>query len=411
MHDPPFMKRTASDRRVIAVVVVVQALISLGYFAVMTHVVLHLRDDLGLLAGTITLMLGLRTALQYALFLPVGAVIDLVGAARAGVVACALRAVGFAALGAAGGPPGLFASVLLLAVGGALFHAAAQSLLAGVAPERRARGFAAYTVVGQAAAVAGPPAGLLLLGGGFGLVATAAATAWAVAALLFLLLNDRPRTPRGRTRITEVGRRMSGSVATVLRDRGFVRWALAVSPVTLLLTQTMTVVPLTGSGPGRTTLFLSVAALVASLVQPWCAAARRGEDPRVLKTGLLCAGAGYALLAALPDETGRLTVLLLASVLSGLATGLCHAATFQTLARSAPPGRFGAYFGVLHFFSGLVALAGGTATGRLIDAAPWGTPLALTLLATLSVLPTLALRGPHEDQPHRPRAHTKAAPP
>jgi hypothetical protein len=70
------------DRQVIAVIVGVQLAAALGFYAVMAHLVAHMRDDLGLLAGTIGLVLGVRIAVQYALLLPVGAVTDLLGATR-----------------------------------------------------------------------------------------------------------------------------------------------------------------------------------------------------------------------------------------------------------------------------------------------------------------------------------------
>nr|WP_119730867.1 MFS transporter [Thermomonospora amylolytica] len=379
------------DRRVIAVVVGVQLAISLGFWAVMAHVAVHLRDDLGLLAGTISLVLGLRPALQYVLYLPVGAVIGPLGAARGGVLACALRAVGFALLGLAEGTAGLVAAAVLLGVGGSLFHAAAQTLLAGVAPELRARGFAAYTIVGQVAAVAGPPAGLLLLGGGFGLLSGVAAGAWALAAMLFLLLRDPPgeraTSPAG---LAGLGGRMTRSVSAVLADRPFLRFSVTIAPFSLMVTQVMTFVPLTGAGSGGTTLYLSVLAAVASAVQPWCARERRGEDPRVLVAGMVCAGAGYLVLAVAPGGAPGTAALVVSAVLAGLANGFNQASLFQLLVLRAPDRLFGAYFGVLYFTAGLVTLAGGYAVGRLFDAGPWGGPVALVTLFTVALLSAAA---------------------
>ncbi|MEV4068042.1 MFS transporter, partial [Nonomuraea dietziae] len=158
------------DRRTVVVVVAIQAAISLGYFAAMAHVVIHLRVDLGLAAGLIGLVLALRNLVQHTLSLPVGALVDVLGPVRIGILACLLRAAGFALLGTVSSLPWLVAAAVLLGAGGALFHPAAQSLLAGLAERRRARGYAAYMMTLQIAAVLGPALGLALLNVGYWLV-------------------------------------------------------------------------------------------------------------------------------------------------------------------------------------------------------------------------------------------------
>ncbi len=378
----------------LAVVVGVQLAISIGFFAVMAHLVAYLRHDLGLLAGTIAVVLGVRVALQNMLYLPAGAITDAVGPARAGALACALRAAGFALLGIIDGPAGLLGAAAVLAVGGALFHPAAQSLLAGVRPERRAQGFAAYVVAGQVSAVAGPPVGLALLAGGFGLLSAAAAGAWAVGAVLFLLLPaQRGAAARAGARLDVRG--LTGGVSGVLRDRDFRRFALTAAPSTLLADQIVTVVPLKEVGAGSTTLFFCVVAVAMAAVQPWCAARGRGERPWVLRSGLVCAGLGYLALLAMPSgEGGHLVVLLVAAVLHGMAQGLMQSTLFQTVTRCAPSGRFGVYFGLLSFVAGVAALTGGFVVGRLFDAGGGAAAMVPAGLALVAVLSAVVLRLP-----------------
>ncbi|MBB5781181.1 MFS transporter [Nonomuraea jabiensis] len=392
----PRVRPPGHGRHVLAVVVGVQLAISIGFFAVMAHLVAYLRHDLGLLAGTIAVVLGVRVALQNMLFLPAGAITDAVGPARAGALACALRAAGFALLGVIDGPAGLLGAAVVLAVGGALFHPAAQSLLAGVPPERRARGFAAYVVAGQAAAVAGPPVGLALLAGGFGLLSAAAAGAWAVGAVLFLLLPaERGAAARAGARLDVRG--LTGGVSAVLRDRDFRRFALTAAPSTLLADQIVTVVPLKEVGAGSTTLFFCVVAVAMAAVQPWCAAGGRGERPWVLRSGLVCAGLGYLALLAMPSgEGGHPAVLLVAAVLHGVAQGLMQSALFQTVTRCAPSGRFGVYFGLLSFVAGVAALTGGFVVGRLFDAGGGAAAMAPAGLALVAVLSAAVLRLPRQ---------------
>ncbi|WP_405143302.1 MFS transporter [Sphaerisporangium sp. NBC_01403] len=382
----------------VTVVVGIQLAISLGYFAVMAHLVSHLRHDLGMLAGTIAVVLGVRVALQYMLFLPVGAITDAIGPARAGALACALRAVGFTLLGTTDGIGELLCAAVVLAVGGALFHPAAQSLLAGVRPARRSRGFAAYVIAGQLGAVAGPPIGLLLLNGGFGLLAAVTACAWAVSAMLFLLLRPRHGFLSSRHgAVTRAGldvRGLTEGVSLALRDRRFLRFALTVAPSTLLADQIVTVVPLKEVGAGATTLFFCVVAMAAAAIQPWCAADGRGERPWVLRSGLLCAGAGYLTLLAVPPGGDQIIVLSAAAVLHGMAAGLTQSAMFQIITRCAPSQRFGSYFGLLSFLAGAVALAGGFAAGRLLDAGPRGATLVLVGLTLIATIFAAALRVP-----------------
>ncbi|GLZ10127.1 hypothetical protein Acsp04_03620 [Actinomadura sp. NBRC 104425] len=379
-----------SGRRVAAVVAAANLPAALGFYTVMAHVVVHLRDDVGLLAGTIGLVLGTRVGVQYALYLPVGPVTDRVGAVRAAAAACVLRAAGFAVLGAADGLPGLFSAAVLLGVGGALFLPATRSLLAGLDARHRALGFGAYTAAGQVAAVAGPAAGLVLLSdgvlgvldGGFGLLSGVATAAWAVAGVLFASLRQ-PGRSRRRT-APGLGR----SVPAVLRDRPYVRFVLLTAPTTLLPTQTAVVVPLRGFDTAATTLYLCVSAAVAAAVQPWCAGTgRRDGGVRaghtwVMPVSLALSGTGYLLLVPLD---GHVAALAGVAVLHGLSAGLLEPAVFHNVARHAPPAQVGAYYGVMAFVGGVVAFAGGLAVGRLFDLGPAGAAAALAGLGVLAL--------------------------
>ncbi|MFI6515032.1 MFS transporter [Spirillospora sp. NPDC050679] len=365
------------DRRTVAVVVAVQAAISLGYFAAMTHLVVHLKEDLGLAAGLIGLVLALRNLVQHTLSLPVGVLVDTLNPVRTGILACLLRAAGFALLGTATSVPGVVVAAVLLGTGGALFHPAAQSLLAGVSERRRARGYAAYAMTLQVAAVLGPALGLALLKVGYWLVALTAAGLWVFAAFLFSLVRRVSPTPSAPAADGVVS-----GVRTVLRDRVFMWFAAVSMPTMLLADQAAVVVPLAGADAKAVTLFSCVLAMVSAAVQPWCAMAGRGERPGVLRAGMLFAGGGYLLLAL---GAGNGTAGLVAvAVLHGLSGGLLQPVVFQTVARLAPLTRYGAYLGLRAFFSGLLAFVGGVAVGRLFDWGPHGATTALILLGVVA---------------------------
>ncbi|GLW62027.1 hypothetical protein Arub01_02710 [Actinomadura rubrobrunea] len=388
----------SGDRRAVVVLVVGFLAAGLGFYAVMAHVVAHLRDDAGLAAGTIALVLGVRVGVQYALYLPAGPVVDRVGAARAGIIACLLRTAGFAALGVAGGLPGLFVAAVLLGTGGALLQPATRSLMAGLRTRHRSHVFGAYIVAGQVAAVAGPPVGLMLLAddvlgvlaGGFGLLCGAAAAAWAASAATFALLPRPARTPADGA----AGTRPAGvwrSCRAVLRDRAYLRFTLLAAPTTLLPTEAMAVVPLKGFEAGVTTLYFCVSAAVSAAVQPWCAATGRRGVVRAgrgwaLPVSLASSGAGYLLLIPLEERgAASLGALMGVAVLHGFANGLLEPAVFQNVTRHAPLSQVGAYYGVMAFVSGVVAFVGGLVVGRLFDAGPAGAAAALAGLGVLAL--------------------------
>ncbi|WP_049556381.1 MFS transporter [Nonomuraea sp. SBT364] len=387
------------DRRTVVVVVAIQAAISLGYFAAMAHVVIHLRVGLGLAAGLIALVLALRNLVQHTLSLPVGALVDVLGPVRIGILACLLRAAGFTLLGTVSSLPWLVVAAVLLGTGGALFHPAAQSLLAGLAERRRARGYAAYTMTLQVAAVLGAALGLALLNVGYWLVALTAAALWIGAAFLFALLRHAPpvRAVSG----------VASGVRTVLRDRIFLGFAIVSTPAMLVTDQASVVVPLGGVDAGAVTVFVCVLAMVSAAVQPWCAVPGRADRPGVLRAGLLFAAGGHLLLAA--GAGGGLTGLVLVAALHGLADGLLQPAVFQTIARLAPPTRFGAYLGVQTFLSGLFAFAGGIAVGWAFDLGPGGATAALLALALTACAAAACARSrPGPATEHRDTAQAAA---
>ncbi|WP_157429470.1 MFS transporter [Actinomadura oligospora] len=376
-------------------VVAAQFAVCLGAFAVMAHLVAHLRNDLGLAASAVGLVLGTQVGLQCALLLPVGALTDLIGARRTGVIACVVRASGLGLLVVADDVGTLVLAAVVQAVGGALYNPAAQSLLAGVDSARRSRGFAAFVAAQHIATIAGPLAGLALLSlGRFSLVAGTAAVLWAVAGVLFLLLPEGVTAPVARG-FRDIG----ASARTVLGNRAFLLFALTAVPTTLLANHIMTAVPLLGFASGAATVSFCLLAAVAAAVQPFVANGHRGERPWVLRVGLSCAAAAFFVLAPLDGtQTGAL---MLAAVLNGIANGLIQPTVFQRTALYAGPGRFGSYYGVLQSAAGVFAFAADLVVGRLFDLGPTGATVALTAVGASALAALLGTRV--RDRPGTPR--------
>ncbi|MFD0533861.1 hypothetical protein ACFQY7_08825 [Actinomadura luteofluorescens] len=114
----------------------------------------------------------------------------------------------------------------------------------------------------------------------------------------------------------------------------------------------------------------------------------------MLRAGLLCAAAGFFVLAAL-DGTQQ-GPLMVAAVLNGAANGLVQPSVFQRTARRAPPERFGSYYGVLAFCAGMFSFAGDLVIGRLFDLGPAGAAWALTGVGACALLAAAGTvgRGP-----------------
>jgi hypothetical protein len=185
----------------------------------------------------------------------------------------------------------------------------------------------------------------------------------------------------------------------ICRDRVLLQFALACSPVTLMITNAAVVVPLAMPGGRLTTVFLSGSAICAATAQfpLWRSTLIRHGLP----LGFSAFAAAYALLipaANLPVGASRTTLVALAGALHGLAQGALLPALFHQTRRLAPLGLTGAYFGAVSFVSGAAALAGGMATGLIFDHESGGAVAALTFLGVCAALAA----GATTRLPHRP---------
>ncbi|RII85364.1 MFS transporter, partial [Clavibacter michiganensis] len=89
-----------------------------------------MRDDLGLGALAIGLVLGARTFSQQGLFLLGGMLADRFGPRALIAAGCVVRVSGYLGLALAAGLPGFLLGAILTGLGGALFSPALQSLVA-----------------------------------------------------------------------------------------------------------------------------------------------------------------------------------------------------------------------------------------------------------------------------------------
>jgi MFS family permease len=377
---------------VVTVCALVQLCAGVGFYAVIAHLVVHLRHDLGLLATITSAVLATRTVVQYTLHLPAGALTDRLGPATTGALSCAVRSAGFALLAVATSTPTLVTAAILIGAGGSGYLPASQALLAPLSGDWPQRGFAWYTAASQLSAVAGPAIGLALLTGatndGFDMIAWLAAASWLGAAALFASLataTQRTTTQRTTTqRPTTTLDRRTSTLATALKDPALSRLAIAASPVTLLITEGAVVVPLIVERSGPVTAFLVTGAIAGALVQlPPC---RRVAMRHGLTTGFGGLALAYLLLTVIiPLESTALLVI--SGIVYGTAQGILLPSLFWYTMRLAPVGTIGTQVGIRNFLAGLLALAGGLTVGFAFDAgrsAALGAVLGLSLLGAVA---------------------------
>ncbi|MCX2926178.1 MDR family MFS transporter [Streptomyces sp. NEAU-W12] len=385
--------------------ILTQLAFNLGFYAVLPFLAAHLGQAMGMAGWLVGLVLGLRTFSQQGLFVVGGALADRYGIRPVVLAGCALRIAGFVWLGYAGRTWAVIGAVLLIGFAAALFSPAVESEVARQAVvweeesgQARTRVLALFTVAGQAGAFVGPLLGALLLAVDFRTACLAGAGVFVLvlaghARLLPQRIPGRKRTP------------VRGGPRLVLRNRPFLALCCAYGAFLLAYNQMYLALPaeverVTGSQTSLAWLFAVSSLLVVTTQLPvtrW--AGRRLTTRQSMAAGLLLIAAGFAVVAgtaATTRPTGWPGAAALAPV-----TGFVVLLTFGQMlvapvARAWVPdlaedGRLGLYTGALSSVSGLVVLAGSSATGVLLDAGlppavPW-LVLAGVTAAAVGLLP------------------------
>ncbi|MFE5488295.1 MFS transporter, partial [Streptomyces sp. NPDC056527] len=285
-----------------------QLTINLGFYMLMPYLAAHLADGLGMAAWSVGLVLGVRNLSQQGLFLVGGALADRLGFKPLIVAGCALRTVGFGALAFAQSLPVLVAASVATGLAGALFNPAVRAYLAAEAGERRVEAFALFNTYYQAGILLGPLVGVALTGVSFRLTCVVAAVLFAVLTLVQL----RHLPVRGKAADAAEER---GQFRTVLTNRTFWLFSLAMTGSYVLSFQVYLALPLAADGTAATTALFVVSALVALAGQlritAWCR--RRLSRERCLVLGLVLMGVAFLPPSAVPGLAG---LLLCAAVLA-----------------------------------------------------------------------------------------------
>ncbi|WML83556.1 MFS transporter [Streptomyces sp. VNUA74] len=381
--------------------VLTQLAFNIGFFAVVPFLAEHLGTAVGMAGWLVGFVLGLRTFSQQGLFVVGGALADRYGIRPVVLAGCVLRIAGFVWLGFAARTWAVIGAVLLIGFAAALFSPAVESEVARQAVVWEAAGggdrtrvLALFTVAGQAGAFVGPLLGALLLAVDF-------RTACLVGAAVFVLVlaghaRLLPQHLPGRKRV-----RFGGGARLLLRNRRFLALCCAYGAYLLAYNQLYLALPAeveraAGSQAPLAWLFALSSLLVVGAQLPVTRWAGRRLAPRrsmVAGLGLIAAGFAAVALARPAGWTGAGGLVPAAGfvVLLTLGQMLVAPVARAWVPDLAEDGRLGLYTGALSSVSGLIVLAGSSATGLLLDsglpaAVPW-LVLAAVPLAAAGLLP------------------------
>ncbi|NEC36170.1 MDR family MFS transporter, partial [Streptomyces rubrogriseus] len=372
--------------------ILTQLAFNIGFFAVLPFLAEHLGQSVGMAGWLVGFVLGLRTFSQQGLFVVGGALADRYGIRPVVLAGCVLRIAGFAWLGFAERTWAVVGAVLLIGFAAALFSPAVESEVARQAvvweeegAGDRTRVLALFTVAGQAGAFVGPLLGALLLAVDFRTACLAGAGVFVLvlAGHAWLL----PQRVPGRVRV-----RMKGGARLVLRNRRFLALCCAYGAYLLAYNQLYLALPAeveraAGSQAPLAWLFALSSLLVVTAQLPvtrW--AGERLARRRSMVAGLVLIAVGFAVvgLARPAGWTGTGGLLPAAGfvVLLTLGQMLVAPVARAWVPDLAEDGRLGLYTGALSSVSGIVVLAGSSATGLLLDT---GLPVAVPWLVLAAV--------------------------
>jgi DHA1 family multidrug resistance protein-like MFS transporter len=352
-----------ANRRGLIVILVDTFFMWGGFFMVVPLISVYYVDRLGWAAATVGLVLGVRQLAQQGLSPLSGMLADRLGAKGPICAGLAIRAVGFAALAWATTFPILLASVLLAALGGALFDSPKSAAIAALTDEtNRGRFYSLLGVVSGLGVALGTQVGALLLAVDFGLVALLSAACFIATFVITLVLLPPVQIAAERRGLT-TGFRLA------FHDRPFVSFTLLLLGYWFLWVQFSISLPLLAKDVSGTTDAVSWIYGINSgmnifLQYPLLRLVERRLRPLpTLILGIVVMAAGFGGLALIHTVPGLLFCVMLIS------TGMLLAAPSQqtVTAGLTNPAALGSYFGVSSLAVALGGGLGNVSGGLLYD--------------------------------------------
>lgn len=382
-----------------------QLIFNLGFYSVVPFLAVSMREDFGMGAMAVGIVLGARTFAQQGLFLMGGAAADRWGARPVMIAGCLARISGYLLLLWASDFPLFLLGAVITGVGGALFSPALESLV-GAAEERRAAiqphkttVFALLVIFGEIGAVAGPLLGSGLLETGFDTALLVGAGIFAVMAVVFAAFLPATNASAVKTSAGHAAAAPASDAWSCLRKKRFVSFAAFYSVNLFAYNQLYFGVPIelerSSAGLGALSAIFAYASVLTIALQWPLARLMKQKGPGVaLATGFAIHALGFVAISAMaafppPAAFPALPAFLL---VTALALGhMCVAPVAMDLVLDFASGRpTGAYYGLLASCGGTMVLLGNmvlaplyehATTPSLAAASPW---LVSAVFATVS---------------------------
>ncbi len=380
----------AARYRGLTILIVINFMMYAGFFMVIPLVSVHYVQTMGFAAVTVGLALALRQLVQQGVSVGGGVLSDYFGGRNLITAGVLVRAAGFASLAYASTPPLLFLSMLLSALGGALFEAPSRAGIAALTTEdERARAFSINGVGGGLGMVVGPLIGSFLLSYGFSAVALAAAFCFALIGVVTLWLPPiTTATDRNR---------LGFGLGLALRDRTFMIFTALLMGYWFMWVQLTISLPLIGERLANAAdavrwIYGINAGMTVALQLPLISLAERRLRPftiLILGITLMALGLGMVALAT------SFGLLLGCVVIFTCGTLLATPSQQSVAAALADPRALGSYFGVNALALAIGGSLGNLSGGLLIDLANALTMPALPWLvfATVGLISAAGLFG------------------
>lgn len=382
-----------------------QLIFNLGFYSVVPFLAVSMREDFGMGAMAVGIVLGARTFAQQGLFLMGGAAADRWGARPMMITGCLTRIVGYLTLLWAADFPLFLLGAVITGVGGALFSPALESLVGG-AEERRASLrprkttlFALLVIFGEIGAVAGPLLGSILLQTGFDTALLAGAGVFAVMAVVFTAFLPRAKASAAITGTGHPAASAPSGAWSCLKEKRFVAFAAFYSVNLFAYNQLYFGLPIelerSDAGPGALPAIFAYASIVTITLQWPTARFMKRKGPGIaLAVGFAIQALGFVAIAAMAvvPPAAAFPALPAFLLVTALALGhMCVAPVAMDLVLEFASGRpTGAYYGLLASCGGTMVLLGNVllaplyehaTTPSLAAASPW---LVSAIVATAS---------------------------
>lgn len=328
-----------------------------GFFMVVPLMAVHFVDHLGWAAGSIGIILAVRQFTQQGFTSIFGVVADRIGPRILIISGMLLRAVGFAWLGYADTWAIVFASSMVVAIGGSMFEAPISASVAALTyPEERRRFFAKSGMISGIGTAVGTQIGAVLIGQDFTLVCLGGAIAFILVGVIAAVMLP----PIAVSLETEGS---AAGVKRVLKDSLFLRYVAIVSGywfawVQFGLTITLAAVAITGSDRAVSWIYLVNAGITVGLGYLLPRLLERWLQPLQQQIlGTFTIGVGLLMVGFATDFAG----VILAVALFAIGAVITRPGQEAVMANLADPRARGTYFGVA-----MLALAVGGGLGNYL---------------------------------------------